>query len=103
MQVAILCNHQRSVPKGHGDQMQRMADKLQTAQAELDDLTLQLKISQGKAKAADAKQLKSPEKKIPAEDMCASPFCTASLASSHAMELFKCLFFERFVVRRQTR
>lgn len=69
MQVAILCNHQRSVPKGHSDQMQRMADKLQTAQSELDDLTLQLKISQGKAKAADSKKLKSPEKKIPAEDM----------------------------------
>ena len=72
MQVAILCNHQRAVPKGHTDQMQRMADKLQTAQDELDDLTLQLKISQGKAKAADAKKLKSPEKKIPAEDMCDS-------------------------------
>ncbi|KZS98676.1 hypothetical protein SISNIDRAFT_472490 [Sistotremastrum niveocremeum HHB9708] len=26
--VAILCNHQRSVAKGHGDSMQKMADKL---------------------------------------------------------------------------
>ena len=49
--------------------MQRLADKLQTAQEELDDLTLQLKISQGKAKAADSKKLKSPEKKLPSEDM----------------------------------
>ena len=69
MQVAILCNHQRAVPKGHTDQMQRLADKLQTAQDELDDLTLQLRISQGKAKASDAKKLKSPDKKIAAEDM----------------------------------
>lgn len=26
--VAILCNHQRSVAKGHGDSMQKMADKV---------------------------------------------------------------------------
>lgn len=49
--------------------MQRLADKLQTAQEELDDLTLQLKISQGKAKATDTKKLKSPDKKIAAEDV----------------------------------
>ena len=73
MQVAILCNHQRSVPKGHSDQMQRMTDKLQTAQAELDDLTLQLRIAQGKGKATDTKKLMSPQKKIPTEDMCVPP------------------------------
>ena len=57
------------MPKGHGDQMQRLADKLQTAQDELDDLILQLKIAQGKAKGSDAKKLKSPEKKIANEDV----------------------------------
>lgn len=66
VQVAILCNHQRAVPKGHTDQMQRLADKLTTAQDELDELTLQLKVAKGKAKPS---ALKSPTKNLPAEDV----------------------------------
>jgi DNA topoisomerase-1 len=27
-QVAILCNHQRSIPKTHGNQMNRLQDKV---------------------------------------------------------------------------
>ena len=42
-QVAILCNHQRAVPKGHSGQMQKMGDKLLRAQQELDDLQAELK------------------------------------------------------------
>ena len=45
-QVAILCNHQRSVPKGHSGQMQKMEDKLLVAQQELDDLQAELKAAE---------------------------------------------------------
>jgi DNA topoisomerase-1 len=27
-EVAILCNHQRAVPKGHGQQMEKLNDKV---------------------------------------------------------------------------
>jgi DNA topoisomerase-1 len=27
-QVAVLCNHQRSVPKAHGTQMEKLSDKV---------------------------------------------------------------------------
>lgn len=58
--MAILCNHQRAVPKGHTDQMERLADKLKSNQEDLDQFTLELKVLQGKAKEED---LKEPLKK----------------------------------------
>ncbi len=42
MQVAILCNHQRSVPKGHTGQMQKMEAKLLEHQQQLDALEREL-------------------------------------------------------------
>ena len=50
-----MCNHQRAVPKGHSDQMERLADKLKTQQDDLDQLTLELKVLQGKAPASKLK------------------------------------------------
>ena len=35
LQVAILCNHQRSVPKAHDNQMEKMREKLAALQAEI--------------------------------------------------------------------
>lgn len=61
LQVAILCNHQRAVPKGHADQMQRLEDKLHTAKVELEDLELELKVVRGEAKAS---KLQDPSKKL---------------------------------------
>lgn len=37
-QVAILCNHQRSVPKGHAGQMDKLKDKTLGLQQELHEL-----------------------------------------------------------------
>ena len=42
MQVAILCNHQRSVPKGHVGQMEKMETRLLAVNTELDTLTQEL-------------------------------------------------------------
>jgi DNA topoisomerase-1 len=42
-EVAILCNHQRSVPKGHTAAMEKMQEKLATLQSELGDLMEELK------------------------------------------------------------
>ncbi|GMH33694.1 hypothetical protein BSKO_01528 [Bryopsis sp. KO-2023] len=37
-QVAILCNHQRAVPKGHEGQMEKLSDKIKTVTDELKEL-----------------------------------------------------------------
>ena len=42
VQVAILCNHQRAVPKGHTGQMQKMEAKLLEHQEALDALQAEL-------------------------------------------------------------
>ncbi|KAG2499993.1 hypothetical protein HYH03_002275 [Edaphochlamys debaryana] len=42
-EVAILCNHQRSVPKTHGNQMEKIQEKLQGLQKELAELEDELK------------------------------------------------------------
>ena len=46
MQVAILCNHQRAVPKGHTGQMQKMEAKLLEHQEALDALQAELVASE---------------------------------------------------------
>ena len=46
MKVAILCNHQRAVPKGHTGQMQKMEAKLLEHQEALDALQAELVASE---------------------------------------------------------
>ncbi|CAL5221032.1 g3151 [Coccomyxa viridis] len=54
-EVAILCNHQRAVPKGHTGQMQKMEAKLLQQQEQLDALQAELVASQ-KGKKYNGKQ-----------------------------------------------
>ena len=42
LQVAILCNHQRSVPKGHAGQMERLSEKMHNMNEELLELQREL-------------------------------------------------------------
>ena len=44
-EVAILCNHQRSVPKTHGAQMEKMEAKMAHMQKEMKDLMKDLKLA----------------------------------------------------------
>lgn len=44
-EVAILCNHQRSVPKTHTAQMEKMEEKMAHLQREMKDLMKDLKLS----------------------------------------------------------
>ena len=53
--MAILCNHQRSVPKGHAGQMEKLEAKTLTLQKELHELQQEL--------AAVRKSKNSPGKK----------------------------------------
>jgi DNA topoisomerase-1 len=58
-QVAILCNHQRSVPKTHTNQMEKIQEKLQALNTELKELEDELAAvqkgkSEGKKQSADA-------------------------------------------------
>ncbi|PNH03016.1 DNA topoisomerase 1 [Tetrabaena socialis] len=66
-QVAILCNHQRSVAKTHGNQMEKIQEKLAGLNAELKELEDDLRAAQkGKGdgkKNADALASKVERKK----------------------------------------
>ncbi|EIE23767.1 DNA topoisomerase I [Coccomyxa subellipsoidea C-169] len=65
-EVAILCNHQRSVPKGHTGQMQKMEAKLLEHQQQLDALERELTAARkGKAfEGAKARPVDSLERQI---------------------------------------
>ena len=59
--VAILCNHQRSVPKGHEGQMKKLNDKLEAVKDEKEELEdrieeLTEKGKKGKAKGAEERK-----------------------------------------------
>lgn len=61
VQVAILCNHQRAVPKTHEKSMQAMDEKIEKAEENLNSLKKDLKLAKagkqtqdGKNKSADA-------------------------------------------------
>ena len=59
-QVAILCNHQRAVPKGHTGQMQKMEAKLLEHQEQLDALQAELVAAQ-KGKKHEGKNPRAPD------------------------------------------
>lgn len=60
-EVAVLCNHQRSVPKTHNDQMERMDGKLAKAEEELqalhDEYKEALRNQQSEKKAVDSARI----------------------------------------------
>lgn len=56
-EVAILCNHQRSVPKGHTVQMQKMEEKMAALQAELQALLEDLKRAQAGKPSKEGRKL----------------------------------------------
>ena len=52
--MAILCNHQRAVPKGHSGQMEKLEARLLELQAELDTLSADYRAAQRAKNAAKA-------------------------------------------------
>lgn len=56
-EVAILCNHQRSVPRGHTAAMEKMQEKLAVLQAEMSDLMEDLKRARAGKSSKDGKKL----------------------------------------------
>lgn len=61
MQVAILCNHQRAVPKGHAGQMEKLSERMHKLNEELLELQHELKASE-KGKAYGDKKRRDPER-----------------------------------------
>lgn len=61
VQVAILCNHQRAVPKGHAGQMERLSERMHKLNEELLELQHELKAAQ-KGKAYGDKKRRDPER-----------------------------------------
>jgi len=57
-EVAILCNHQRSVPKTHGAQMERMEAKMAHLQKEMKDLMKDLKLAKAGKPCSNGKMVK---------------------------------------------
>lgn len=56
-EVAILCNHQRSIPKGHTNQMEKLQEKLAVLQHELQSLMDDLKCAKAGKANKDGKKL----------------------------------------------
>jgi DNA topoisomerase I len=42
--VAILCNHQRAVPKTHGKSMENLREKIRAKREQIDDVQRELKV-----------------------------------------------------------
>jgi DNA topoisomerase-1 len=64
VQVAILCNHQRSVPKSHVNQMEKISKQILDSQDEIKELKTHIKrISQGKTPKKRGKDDKGEDKK----------------------------------------
>ncbi|WPT14190.1 DNA topoisomerase 1 alpha [Picochlorum sp. SENEW3] len=57
-EVAILCNHQRSVPKTHGAQMERMEAKMAHLQKEMKDMMKDLKLAKAGKPCSNGKMVK---------------------------------------------
>lgn len=56
-EVAILCNHQRSVPKGHAAAVEKQQDKLKALKAELSSLKADMKRAKAGQPSKDGKKL----------------------------------------------
>lgn len=63
VQVAILCNHQRAVPKGHAGQMEKLSERMHKLNEELLELQHELKAAQ-KGKAYGDKKRRDPERRV---------------------------------------
>lgn len=61
MQVAILCNHQRAVPKGHAGQMEKLSERMHKLNEELLELQHELKAAQ-KGQGYGDKKRRDPER-----------------------------------------
>merc|ERR1712129_210351 len=61
MQVAILCNHQRSVSKTHSEQLEKMDAQIQDVKDAIAELQEELDIKQGKKKKKKSKKKKEKE------------------------------------------
>lgn len=61
VQVAILCNHQRAVPKGHAGQMEKLSERMHKLNEELLELQHELKAAQ-KGKAYGDRKRRDPER-----------------------------------------
>merc|ERR1712003_100705 len=61
MQVAILCNHQRSVSKTHSEQLERMDQQIQDVKDAIEELQEELDIKQGKKKKKKSKKKKKKD------------------------------------------
>ena len=81
--MAILCNHQRAVPKGHAGQMEKLSEKMHKLNEELLELQHELKAAE-KGKAYGDKKKREP-------DRCAvGSFCLdeSGLPSVHLRQLW---------------
>lgn len=52
--VAVLCNHQRAVPKNFSQQMERMQEKIQSKKKDLKEANKALKDAKQQAKGSKA-------------------------------------------------
>ncbi|XP_050306633.1 DNA topoisomerase I, mitochondrial isoform X2 [Anthonomus grandis grandis] len=61
--VAILCNHQRAVPKGHQKSMEKLKEKIEQKREQIKDAERQVKDAQREAKHGSVKEKVAYDKK----------------------------------------
>lgn len=61
--VAVLCNHQRAVPKGHEKSMEKLKEKIAAKREQIDDAERQVKDAGKDAKRGSVKEKVIYEKK----------------------------------------
>lgn len=61
--VAILCNHQRSVPKGHEKSMEKLKEKIEQKREQIEEAEKQVKAAVKDAKRGSAKEKIIADKK----------------------------------------
>lgn len=79
LQVAILCNHQRAVPKTHEKSMQAMDEKIEKAEENLASLKKDLKLTKSGKPTQDGKS-----KNVEVYVSCCPPVCFLAVLCSTA-------------------
>ncbi|XP_037046846.1 DNA topoisomerase 1 isoform X3 [Bradysia coprophila] len=68
--VAILCNHQRAVPKSHEKSMENLKEKIRVKREQLDDLEVEVKDAVKAAKRGSMKEKMQADKKKKQLERC---------------------------------
>jgi hypothetical protein len=96
VQVAILCNHQRSVPKKHEEGMEKLKEQMEALREEKTKLQKRLKDVLAGKKVPEYEEVPDTPKKKKVSFYLLSFFlsCSLSLCVCVLLFVYFCLFYE---------